>query len=169
MYFPVMGAEEWKTQQARLGREQAEREELAKRTVDSVEPGFQQSEVNHDYSGEHSEAGDFRNRKYRHAQGAAGSFGYTLAVDPKAEMELVATYFGGDAGRTFDVFVDGKLLKREALSFNGDARRDFADVVYPLPRELTKGRKSVRVEFRGNERTFYVGGLFGLSARRRAK
>ncbi len=169
MYFPVMGAEEWKTQQARLEREQAEREELAKRTVDSVEPGFQQSEVNHDYSGEHSEAGDFRNRKYRHAQGAAGSFGYTLAVDPKAEMELVATYFGGDAGRTFDVFVDGKLLKRETLPFNGDARRDFADVVYPLPRELTKGRKSVRVEFRGNERTFYVGGLFGLSARRRAQ
>ena len=139
---------------------------MATRVTDTVEPGFQQSEVNHAYAGEHSSVGDFKDRKYRHAAGADGRIGYTMDVDPAADMELVVTYFGGDSGRSFDLFIDGERLGTVTLAFAGGDRSRFHDVVYRLPAEKTNGRKAVRVEFRGHPSTSWVGGLFGLKMRR---
>jgi hypothetical protein len=139
---------------------------MATLVTDTVEPGFQQSEVNHSYAGEFSEVGDFKDRKYRHASGEKGCIGYTMDVDAKVRMELVVTYFGGDAGRSFDIFVDGEKLVTTTLAFKGGERGRFNDVVYVLPLSRTQGKKIVRVEFRGNKATSWVGGLFGLTMRR---
>ena len=89
-----------------------------------------------------------------------------MDVDAKVRMELVVTYFGGDAGRSFDIFVDGEKLVTTTLAFKGGERGRFNDVVYVLPLSRTQGTKSVRVEFRGNKATSWVGGLFGLTMRR---
>ncbi len=166
MYFPVMTSEEWAARSAELEREVAAAAALAERTVDSVEPGFQQSEVNHDYTGAHDEAGEFRDRKYRHARGRDGWFAYKLAVDPLKTNDLEVTYFGGDRGRSFDVYVDGRKIATEPSGPEPD-RRAFCDRVYELPRELTRGKKKVSVKFAGNGRTSFVGGVFGLKIMRR--
>lgn len=165
VYFPVATPAEWMAEEKKLAEAEKESARIAALVVDTVEPGFQQSEVNHDYAGVNDSAGDFRDRKYRHASGAAGRIAYTMAVDPERPVELVVTYFGGDIGRTFDVFADGKLLAVQTLDFPPAGRNRFVDVAYPLP--FAKGKKTVRVEFRGNGKTTYVGGIFGIETRRR--
>jgi hypothetical protein len=62
--------------------------------------------------------------------------------------------------------VDGEKLVTTTLGFKGGDRSRFKDVVYALPLSRTRGKKSVRVEFRGNKATSWVGGLFGLTMRR---
>ena len=166
VYFPVMTVKEWAAEKEKLAAAEKFKAQMAARVTDTVEPGFQQSEVNHAYAGEHSSVGDFKDRKYRHAAGAAGRIGYTMDVDPRADMELVVTYFGGDGGRSFDLFIDGERLGTVALAFAGGDRSRFTDVVYRLPAAKTNGRKTVRVEFRGHASTSWVGGLFGLKMRR---
>jgi hypothetical protein len=52
------------------------------------------------------------------------------------------------------------------MKWQSRERGRFNDVVYVLPLSLTQGKKSVRVEFRGNKATSWVGGLFGLTMRR---
>lgn len=165
MYFPVMSTKEWAEKAPALAREAAEKAAVAARTVDEVEPGFQQSEVNHAWKGFGDSTGDFRDRKWRHAQGRDGWFSYELAVDPKSPMELVATYFAGDRGRSFDVFVDGTLMATEPCG--PDPRRDeMYEKAYRIPLGLTRGKKTVTVKFAGNPKTSFVGGLFGLASRR---
>ena len=166
VYFPVMTSKEWSAEKEKLAAAEKLKAHMAALVTDTVEPGFQQSEVNHSYAGEFSEVGDFKDRKYRHASGAKGRIGYTMDVDAKVRMELVVTYFGGDAGRSFDIFVDGEKLVTTTLAFKGGERGRFNDVVYVLPLSRTQGKKSVRVEFRGNKATSWVGGLFGLTMRR---
>jgi hypothetical protein len=166
VYFPVMTSKEWSAEKEKLAAAEKLKAHMAALVTDTVEPGFQQSEVNHSYAGEFSEVGDFKDRKYRHASGEKGCIGYTMDVDAKVRMELVVTYFGGDAGRSFDIFVDGEKLVTTTLAFKGGERGRFNDVVYVLPLSRTQGKKSVRVEFRGNKATSWVGGLFGLTMRR---
>ena len=165
MYFPVMTSAEWQARSAELEREAAAAADLAARTVDGVEPGFQQSEVNHDYAGFLDDAGEFRGRKYRHAQGEKGWFSYQVEVDGTKGSELLVTYFGGDRGRSFDVFVDGVKLATEPSGPEPD-RAAFYDKRYKLPAALLAGKKKATVKFAGNPRTSWVGGVFGLKVLR---
>ena len=109
--------------------------EIRANTVDEVEPGFQQSEVEHAFVGEETSFGDHGDRKYRHAMGEKGWFAYTLKVDPKRRNELVCTWWGDDRNRTFDLLVDGAVLtevKRE-----GRGGHQFVKAAYPIPAEMT--------------------------------
>ena len=51
----------------------ARRKELESRTVDLVNPGEEQNERDHKLEGEKTETGGFGNRRWRHADEAAGS------------------------------------------------------------------------------------------------
>ncbi|WP_435738664.1 beta-L-arabinofuranosidase domain-containing protein [Cellulosimicrobium sp. PMB13] len=58
-----------------------------------------------------SSVGAFSGRQFRHADGT-GWFSYDLVIDPdSAANHLGVTYYGGDAGRTFDVYVNDERLK----------------------------------------------------------
>ncbi|MET4223090.1 beta-L-arabinofuranosidase domain-containing protein [Oerskovia enterophila] len=58
-----------------------------------------------------SGVGVFAGRQYRDAQ-AGGWFSYDLEIDPDAdENYLGATFYSGDRGRSFDVYVDDVRLK----------------------------------------------------------
>jgi len=168
MYFPVMSEENWQVEQKRLEEIAAEQKRLEALRTDLVTPGFQQTEVNHGYQGNRSEAGDFQNRKYRHAQGADGWFSYKMAVDPQKPVKLVVTYCSGDNGREFDILIDGQKLASEKLQAprgRGGMRGNqssFYDKTYELPEAMTKGKSSVTVRFQGSANTSYVGGVFNI-------
>ncbi|MBD8079466.1 beta-L-arabinofuranosidase domain-containing protein [Cellulosimicrobium arenosum] len=58
-----------------------------------------------------SSVGAFNGRQFRHANGT-GWFSYDLMVDPSSETNhLGVTLYTGDAGRTFDVYVNDERLK----------------------------------------------------------
>ena len=141
MYFRLFTPEEWRSDATGL-KARAEREAARRALItDQVECGFQQSEVNHDYSGRGDGVGEKGGVKYRTAAEKGASFSYRLAVDPEAVMELAVSYLGAVS---CDVFVDGKLVARESIASGGGKPRRR---VYPLAKSMTKGKNSVEVKF----------------------
>ena len=160
VYWDVFTPAQWQAKEAEYAAELARRKELESRTVDRVNPGEEQNERDHKLEGEKTEAGDFGNRKWRHADDG-GLFRYVVKVLPDQPQELSVTYWGSDAGRrVFDILVDGKKLATERLS-STTAPSSFFDQVYPLPEDLTKGKNQVTVTFQAHPRQT-AGGVFGL-------
>lgn len=163
VYWDVLTQEQWEAKQEAYRVAEERRREMAARLVDAVHPGFDQSERDHKLAGENTAAGDFGDRKWRHAP--EGWFSYELKVEPGVAQDLVVTYWGSDAGnRTFDVLADGVKLATETLANNRPG--EFFDRTYPLPSDLVRDKQKVTVRFqaaRGN----IAGGVFDVSILRR--
>jgi hypothetical protein len=158
VYFDVTTPAQYAERKATLEAEAARQKELAARTLDEYRPGEQQSEIDHNQQGENTSSGDWRNRKYRHAE-KGGWFSFEQKVLPDAPMELAVTYWGDDAGkRTFDILVDGQKIATETLNRNKPGQ--FFDKEYSIPQELTRGKQKVTVRFQAQPNNF-AGGIFG--------
>ena len=156
IYWQVLSQAQLQTRAAERLREEAAAEELQRRTVDWVQPGEQQPEVEHEFVGERTTAGVYRDRHWRHA---AGWFGYTL-TDPGGEGEtLRLTYSGADReNRQFSIEVNGRVIAEETLV--GNDAQPFYYREYAVPADLRAaagGRYEVR--FRAAEGAL-AGGIF---------
>ncbi len=159
VYWDVFIERQWQEKEEQYRAEIAERKELEERTVDYVLPGNPQNERDHNLQGENTGAGDFSDRKWRHATDG-GWFSYDLKVLPDRPVQLSVTYWGGDAGnRVFDIFVDGVKIATERLENNRPG--EFYDQVYPIPESLTKDKGKVTVRLQAHSGS-WAGGIFGL-------
>lgn len=143
--------------QAANAAREADRIALDARTIDQVAPGEQQPESDHFFKGEGSEAGINNGRHWRHA---SKWFSYELS-DAKQEAKLLRlTFARDDAGRQFDILVNGQLLANVTLST--DASEEIYTVDYPIPVSVTNdahGKLSVRFVAKPGS---VAGGLYGL-------
>lgn len=137
-----------------------------------------------------SGVGVFSGRQYRDAQ-AGGWFSYDLVIDPTADKNyLGATYYSGDRGRSFDVYVDDVRLKTVTVTdqaANKDGQGFYVDSteiparflqIGPDTRYKTdssgnlvldeQGDKIPVVTVRFQSRGGLVGGLFGVRTDRSA-
>ena len=139
---------------AQTARGEAERIALAKRTVDQVAPGEQQPESDHAFAGEGADAGINAGRHWRHA---TGWFSYRLNDKAGEGETLRLTFAAVDAGRAFDILVNGKLLRSLILQPNDSA---FYDVDIDLPAGAAQdGTLTVKFVARPGS---LAGGLYGL-------
>ena len=134
------------------------------RTVDSVNPGEEQNERDHNQKGEKSSSGDFGDHFYLDAA-EGGWFSWDLKTLPDEPQNLVLTYWGEDRGRQFDVMIDGQKLATERLTASHPGA--YFDQVYPLPVALTKGKQKVTLRFQGSNT--WVGGVFGVRVMKTAE
>ncbi|WP_206099667.1 beta-L-arabinofuranosidase domain-containing protein [Rheinheimera riviphila] len=111
-------------------------------TLDQINPGEQQPEVEHQYQGEQSRAGMHLGRHWRDS---TAWFGYQLAdVAPVANGSplrvLRVDYFAGDVGRSFSIWLNGKKLADVSLPVSQQLRQpgsaDFYSVDYLIPPEV---------------------------------
>jgi hypothetical protein len=133
-----------------------------------------------------SSVGVWQGEGYRDGQIAADAFfQYDMTVDPMSPKSyLVVRYFGGDDGRTFDVYVNDVLLKHETITNAGGATTwyiqhdeiprtvlDAIPAIDSYKRDQNgdyaldgQGRKIpvVTVRFQGNGRS-RVGGVYGVT------
>jgi len=146
-----------RTLQAANAAGEAERLALDARTIDQVAPGEQQPESDHFFKGEGVDAGINGSRHWRHA---SKWFSYEL-TDPKRQaVVLRLTFAKVDAGRRFDILVNGQLLAEVTLT--NEATNDFYTVDYPIPealRDAAQGTMSVRFVAQAGS---MAGGLYGL-------
>ena len=158
VYFDRFTAAQWKEKEADYAAELARQRALAARTVDVVVPDREQSERDHQMSGEHTGAGDFGDHKWRHAT-EGGWFSWQLKVLPDQPQELWVTYWGSDVGnRVFDILVDGRKIGSQRLENNKPDK--FFEEVYRLPADLLTGKQTVTVKFQAHPGAF-AGGVFG--------
>ncbi len=130
---------------------------LAAATIDSVNPGEQQPEAEHDLAGKGMQAGVNFNRHWRHA---ADWFGYRLSDPDREARWLRITYWGADAGRRFSIVLDGETLAEVTLT--GEHGAVFHEVDYPVPetvREAGDGDYDLRFEAAEGS---IAGGIYGV-------
>ncbi|MGQ3054562.1 MAG: beta-L-arabinofuranosidase domain-containing protein [Roseateles sp.] len=137
-----------KAEQARLA--------LDAQTIDQVAPGEQQPESDHGFKGEGAESGIAPAGRWRHAK---QWFSYVLNDREAQARTLRLTLASGDAGRRFDVVVNGQLLAELELAAESAPlySRDIA-----LPADLVRaaaGKLEVRFVAKPGS---VAGGLYGL-------
>jgi hypothetical protein len=143
---------------ARREKEAAEERAKALReaaTVDSVAVGEQQPEVEHDLKGD-SQTGINEGRRWRDGL----SFQYTFNAHGEKAVDLVVTYWGGDAGRTFDITANGKLLATEQLT--GAQPGKFFDKRYPIPADVLTAATNGRVTIKFDAKVWVAGGVYDV-------
>jgi DUF1680 family protein len=159
VYFDRFTPEQWQAREAEYAAELARQRELSARTVDFLVPDREQSERDHAMHGEQTAAGDFGDRKWRHATDG-GWFSWQLKVLPDQPQELWVTYWGSDGGnRVFDVLVDDQKIATQRLENNRPDR--FYDEVYRLPADLLQGKQAITVKFQAHPGA-WAGGVFGV-------
>ena len=142
-YFRFHSPAEWAAIEAEVRAAEAARVALEAATIDRVEPGFQQSEVEHKFTSDQSETGDYRNDKWRDAL-PGGWFSYRMAVSPDKPVALITQHWGADRGRTHELWVDDYRIPVTLRSGNRDG---FFEAAYAIPPELTRGKNEVTVRF----------------------
>jgi hypothetical protein len=157
VYWRYSTAADLAATRAKAAEDEAERLELDARTIDQVAPGEQQPESDHFFKAEGGESGLAKGRHWRHA---SGWFSYDL-TDRKSEARaLRLTYSKGDAGRKFDILINGQLLAEVRL--DDKAPRDLYTVDYAIPPALVAGAGGKLVVKFVARKGSMAGGLYGL-------
>jgi DUF1680 family protein len=160
VYWDVFTPEEWSRRSAEYKAEQEKQQRLQAATIASAQPGEMQSERDFNEQGEDSAPLLWRGR---HGRGGKGWFSFDMPVGDARPITLWVTY-GGDRWRksTLDVLVDGKQIGDHVEPPRSpDQDKQFVDVGYTIPAELTAGKSKVTVRFQatdGND----LGGIFGV-------
>ncbi len=160
MYWPLVPNQAaLQERRARFAAQKQRDEELEARTLDFVQPGEQQSEVDHSFQGERTKSGYSNERGWRHAEDG-GWFSYRMNISGAGEnaLELICTVWSGDKPtREFDIFVDDVLLV--TATSGGQEAGELLDVAYPIPRELTHGKNVLVVRWQPKQGS--AAGLYG--------
>lgn len=126
--------------------ERGRREQLIKEaTIDSVQVGNDQYELEHGIKGEETFGGawDGLNGRLAHA---GGWFSYKLGVDPEADNLIQVTYFSINHNRLMNIYANGTLLAIERTPL--ERKREFFTKQYPIPSELLlQGQREIEFKF----------------------
>ena len=157
LYWPVSTPASLAQLQETTRQAEAQRLALDALTIDQVAPGQQQPESDHNFQAEGGENGVNKGRHWRHA---TGWFSYELSDPQGAAAILRLTLSTLDAGRVFDVLING--VKVETIAVAADAPQELHTVDVALPAELVKAAKGkLRVKFVAGKDSV-AGGLYGL-------
>jgi uncharacterized protein len=139
MYWQLTTKEELAAKRERLAAEERAKALREAGTLDRVAVGEQQPEVEHDFAGEQTDSGLRNGRRWRRGQW----FQYTLGTRGQQTVELAVTYWGGDAGPTFDVLANGELLATETPDNSRPGH--FFEKRYALPTKVLSGAAHGRI------------------------
>ncbi|MCU6432591.1 glycoside hydrolase family 127 protein [Undibacterium sp. Jales W-56] len=149
---------------ANLGRIQqgmaqsgAERLALDAQTIDQLAPGEQQPESDHFFKGDGADAGINQGWHWRHA---TGWFSYELS-DAQLQAKTLRLYFSTlDAGRHFDLIINGRLIR--SIRLEAHAASEIYSQDFDLPEDLVKASGGkLNVKFVAQPGSI-AGALYGL-------
>ncbi len=162
IYWDIFTDEEWAEKQKEYERIQQEKLELQARTVDFVQPGEQQPEINHNLQYENSNGG-------RRGEGPAsrrafngGWFSYDLKVIDEPLILRVTYLPAGRREVEFDILIDGKKFKTQALQRSERGQREPIVVDYELPEGIIKGKEKITVKFAAQDEDNRTGSVAGV-------
>ncbi len=161
MYWEITTKDRLASTKGRLATD--ERAKLARdaATLDAVAIGEQQPEVDHGFTGDGVETGIHEGRRWRHGR----TFQYTLNARGEKEVDLAVTYWGGDNGRTFDIFANDTLLATQELK--AEKPGQFFEKRYPIPAEVLAAAKDARVTVKFVVKVSFAGGVFDVRLMKR--
>ncbi|MCP5532440.1 MAG: glycoside hydrolase family 127 protein [Akkermansiaceae bacterium] len=161
MYWQLTSAEELVALKERTAAEEKEKAALEAATIDMVTAGEQQPEVEHDFKGEDTETGIHEGRHWRHGKW----FQYTLDMRGEEAADLEVMYWGGDAGRSFDILVNGSVIATETLDGSQPGR--FIRKRYLIPAAIRNTATEGKLHVRFSAKVQVAGGVFEVRLMKR--
>jgi DUF1680 family protein len=158
VYWDYYTNEDWAKRKVAYEEAQQLKKDLENRTVDVMRIGEMQPERDHNMKGEKTSTGSLGENKWRDAKDG-GWFSFDMKVaDAAVAQNLVCMYWGSDAGREFNILVDGKRIAAESL--NNKKPNQFIYEEYRIPGNLIQNKKFVTVTLQAHKGST-AGGLFG--------
>jgi DUF1680 family protein len=158
VYWDLFDEQGWIAREADYKAELERISKIKAATVDFVQPGEMQPERDHNFRGEKTTPGSFKERANRESR--SGWFSFDMKVKPDVPVSLVAEYWGGFPGaKTFDILVNDKIIATENIS--GKKEGQFISIQYDIPAELTRGKTKVTVKFVAKDHNT-AGPVFGV-------
>ena len=139
MYWQLTTKDELVAKREHLAAEERAKALREANTLDRVAPGEQQPEVEHDFTGEKTDTGLRNGRRWRGGEW----FQYVLSSRGEKSVELAVTYWGGDAGRRFDILVNGEPLATESL--DNSQPNQFFEKHYSIPAKILANAANGRI------------------------
>jgi len=150
--------------------------QLTALTLDQLNPGEPQPEVEHQYQGEQSRAGMHLRRHWRDS---TSWFSYQLTDSVRKANEMPARmlridYVLGDVGRSFSIWLNGKKLADVSLPVPQQLRQpggaDFYSVDYLIPSEVLalSNNGKHQLKFVADSGSV-AGGIYGIRLMRQEK
>lgn len=119
---------------------------LKENTIDSVQVGNDQYELEHSVKGEHTFAGSFEGLNGRRVE-HNGWFSYEMKILPGVRTGLMVTFSYLDADRSFGLWVNDNLLATVIVK-SDERKREFYDKVFEIPSSLiAEGQDTVVIRF----------------------
>jgi uncharacterized protein len=156
MYWELTTAEGLKKRMEQIAAEEQLRAAREAATLDVVKPGEQQSEVEHDFTGEGTDTGLYNGRRWRHGR----MIQYTLNAGGAKAAELSVTYSGDDSGRTFDIFANDTLIGTQELK--AGKRGGFIEKRYAMPAAVFSTARDGRVIIKFVAKQWLAGGIYDV-------
>lgn len=158
VYWDLFNENEWEQKKAEYKADLERSKKLKEAEIDFVRPGEMQPERNHNFKGEKTSSGSFKERTNRDSRG--GWFSFDLKTIANSPVALVVDYWGGFPGaKTFDILVNDKIIATENISNKKDGQ--FISEQYDIPIEITRGRSKITVMFRAQPGNM-AGPVFGV-------
>jgi len=149
VYWDYFTPEDWAKRQSAYEAEKARMKEIERRTIDEFRIGEMQPERDHQLvATERSYVSDAIGRMGREAR-TGHNFTFNMKLAPDSINTLLLTYIGDDKDRLFDILIDGQLLT--TVEWKGGQTGIFYDNLYPLPENLTKGKKNITIKIDANK------------------
>ncbi len=153
LYWPYTSKEKLPELQATMKAREEAKMRLESQTVDLVSCGEQQPENDHNFKGEKTDTGIYKERHYRNG---TGFFSYDLK-NPKLEArKLRITYFGSDKSRNFEVYLNSVLVA--SIAMDGKEGNQFIVKIIEIPAEvLQSNAKLLEVKFQAKPNSSITG------------
>jgi len=165
IYWDIFNEQEWADRQLEYERIRKEKLELEARTVDFIQPGEQQLEVDHNLKFEKSDSRPWKRGRHSRRAYDGGWFSYDVAVIDEP-LTLRVTY---DQGREesviYHVIVDGEKIA-EQIQEKGSG---LFDVEYKLPERLIRGKNMITVKFVRPDKEARRGSVLGVRVLKQKK
>ncbi len=159
-YWQSVDAAHYASIQKKLAEKEAIELALAVRTIDSIAPGEQQSEVEHDYRGEETHSGSVLGQRYRVA---SQWFEYTLKLNDSTPADIAVKYLGSEWGKGCAILVNGTEIGK--LELSAKLPDEFTETSYSIPSELTTDHNTITVRIQNiDQRPTPM--IFGIALRR---
>jgi DUF1680 family protein len=165
IYWDMFTEEDWNKREQDYIEYQLRTKVLQEMTIDFVQAGEMQPERDHNFKGENTFPGYFKERGNRESRG--GWFSFDMKALPDKPLSLVVDYWGGFPGsKTFDILVNDKVIATENISSKKEG--EFISPEYKIPEELTKGKRKITVKFQAHPKNA-AGPVFGVRVIKREK
>jgi len=153
IYWPTTTPEKLPELQKSIKEKEDARLKLELATIDMVTPGEQQPESDHQFKGEKTETGIYRERHFRYGE---GFFSYNLRNLELQAKSLSFTYYGADKNRNFNVYVNDVLVT--SVKLDGSEGDHFIEKIVKLPASvLDQKPEKLNVKFQAQEGSSITG------------